>query len=230
MDNERSNIEEEQRESVYECGMIETKNSKGRIKSLSIIGTVEGHSLLPPGTKTTKYEHVIPHLVAAEEDEEVDGLLVLLNTTGGDVEAGLAIAEMISGMSKPTVSIVLGGSHSIGVPLAVSCDKSFIVPSATMTIHPMRICGVVIGAEQTYRYFEMMQSRIAEFIVRNSKISRDELLKLMLATDKIANDVGTILFGEQAVEKGIIDSVGGLSDAISCLYSLIEEKKTYIEY
>lgn len=222
---ERENVQNEQRDSIYECGIVETKNSRGRIRSLCVIGTIEGHQTLAQGTKSTKYEHVLPQLVAIEEDEEADGLLLLLNTVGGDVEAGLAIAEMISGMSKPTVSIVLGGSHSIGVPLAVSCKKSFIVPSATMTIHPMRISGVVIGAEPTFRYIEKMQEKIVEFIVRNSKISRETFRRLMLDTDEIANDVGTVLFGEQAQQLGLIDSVGSLSDALDCLYAMIEENK-----
>lgn len=215
----------ERRESIYEIGMVETENPHGRIRSLNIIGTIEGHNLLPSGTKSTKYEHVLPQLVAVEEDESIDGLLILLNTVGGDVEAGLAIAEMIAGMQKPTVSLVLGGSHSIGVPLAVSADKSFIVPSATMTIHPMRINGVVIGVMQTFRYLAKMQDRIIDFIVRNSKTDYDTFKKLMLATDEIANDVGSVLFGEQAVECGLIDAVGGLKDALAALYQLIERKK-----
>ncbi len=220
---ENTNEQEQIRDDINEYGIIETENSHGRIRSLNIIGTIEGHSLLPQGTKTTKYEHVLPQLVAVEEDDDIDGLLILLNTVGGDVEAGLAIAEMISGMSKPTVSLVLGGSHSIGVPLAVSANKSFITPSSTMTLHPMRINGVVIGVTQTFRYLSKMQDRIIDFIVRNSKTDYDTFRKMMLATDEIANDVGTVLFGEQAVECGLIDSVGGLSDALSALYSLIEK-------
>lgn len=217
---ERQNENNEQRDSIYETGIVETKNSRGRIKTLSIIGTIEGHTLLPSGTKSTKYEHVLPELVAIEEDEETDGLLLLLNTVGGDVEAGLAIAELIAGMKKPTVSVVLGGSHSIGVPLAVSCKKSFIVPSATMTVHPMRISGVVIGAEPTFRYIQRMQDRIVDFIERNSKITACEFKKLMLATDEIANDVGTILFGEEAQKVGLIDEVGSLCDAMDTLYEM----------
>lgn len=219
------NDEQERRDSIYECGIVETENSRGRIRSLNIIGTIEGHNLLPSGTKSTKYEHVLPQLVAVEEDESIDGLLVLLNTVGGDVEAGLAMAEMIAGMRKPTVSLVLGGSHSIGVPLAVSTDKSFIVPSATMTIHPMRINGVVISVMQTFRYLTKMQDRIIEFIVRNSAIEYDVFKKLMLTTDEIANDVGSVLFGEQAVECGLIDAVGGLDDALEALYQMIDQKK-----
>lgn len=205
--------------------MITTKNSRGCIKCLNIIGTIEGHALLSSQTKTTKYEHVMPQIVAAQEDEDVDGLLVLLNTVGGDVEAGLAIAEMIVGMSKPTVSMVLGGGHSIGVPLAVSADVSFISHSATMTIHPMRTNGMVIGVEQTFRYMERMQDRIIDFIVRNSKISYDDYKNMMLETDEIANDVGSILFGEKAVECGLIDHVGSLREAMDTLYSLIEKNK-----
>ncbi len=206
--------------------MITTKNSRGCIKCLNIIGTIEGHAILSPQTKTTKYEHVMPQLVGVEEDDEIDGLLVLLNTVGGDVEAGLAIAEMIAGMSKPTVSMVLGGGHSIGVPLAVSADVSFISHSATMTIHPMRTTGMVIGVEQAFRYMEKMQDRIIEFIVRNSGISYDSYKNMMLTTDEIANDVGSILFGEKAVECGLIDRVGTLSEALDTLYDLIKKKKS----
>lgn len=214
----------EQRKSIFQSGIVDTENANGRIRSLNIIGTIEGHSILPSGTKTTKYEHILPELVALEEDDEIDGLLILLNTVGGDVEAGLAMAEMIAGMKKPTVSLVLGGSHSIGVPLAVSADRSFIVPSATMTVHPMRINGVVIGVSQTFKYLSKMQDRIIEFIVRNSRIEYDKFKQLMLSTDEIANDVGTVLFGEQAVECGLIDSVGGIKDALASLYELIAEK------
>lgn len=214
----------EERENIYQIGIVDTENSKGRIRSLNIIGTIEGHSILPQGTKTTKYEHVLPELVSLEENENIDGLLLLLNTVGGDVEAGLAIAEMIAGMKKPTVSLVLGGSHSIGVPLAVAAKKSFIVPSATMTIHPMRINGVVIGVTQTFKYLAKMQDRIIDFIVRNSNMEYDKFKSLMLATDEIANDVGTVLFGEQAVECGLIDAVGGIKEAIAALYELIGEK------
>ena len=206
--------------------IITTKNSRGCIRCLNIIGTIEGHAILSPQSKTTKYEHVLPQLVALQEDDEVDGLLILLNTVGGDVEAGLAIAEMISGISKPKVSLVLGGGHSIGVPLAVSADVSFVAHSATMTVHPMRTNGVVIGVSQTFEYMKRMQDRIIEFIVRNSKISYDGYKNLMLATDQIANDVGTVLFGEKAVECGLVDRVGSLSDALDELYSLINVQKT----
>lgn len=206
--------------------MITTRNSRGCIRCLNIIGTIEGHQSLPQGTKTTKYEHVLPQLVEVEEDEDVDGLLVLLNTVGGDVEAGLAIAEMISGLSKPTVSLVLGGGHSIGVPLAVSANVSFIAHSATMTVHPMRTNGTVIGVSQSFEYMKRMQDRIIDFIVRNSKVSCEVYKKLMLTTDEIANDVGSVLFGEKAVECGVIDRVGSLSDALDTLYDLIDKKKT----
>ena len=217
--------EEEQLESIEHIGMIKTTNPRGNIRCLNIIGQVEGHMVLPPQNKTTKYEHVLPELVAVEEDPEVDGLLVLLNTVGGDVEAGLAIAEMIAGMKKPTVSLVLGGGHSIGVPLAVSTDYSYIAPTATMTVHPIRMSGVVIGVMQTFQYFEKMQDRITDFVVNNSNISRQEYRKLMLTTDDIANDVGTVLFAGRAVSCGLIDSMGGLSDALEKIYELIEKQK-----
>ncbi len=217
-------ILKEERESIYETGMVDTENAKGRIRSLNIIGTIEGHSLLPQNVKSTKYEHVLPNLVSIEENDDIDGLLLLLNTVGGDVEAGLAMAEMIAGMKKPTVSLVLGGSHSIGVPLAVAAKKSFIVPSATMTIHPMRINGVVIGVSQTFKYLSKMQDRIIDFIVRNSNMDYAAFRQYMLATDEIANDVGTVLFGEQAVGCGLIDAVGGVKDAIKALYDMIDEK------
>lgn len=216
---------DEEREGIKEFGSVRTKNPRGNIHCLNIIGQVEGHQVLPPQNKTTKYEHVLPQLVAVEEDTEIDGLLVLLNTVGGDVEAGLAIAEMIAGMKKPTVSLVLGGGHSIGVPLAVSTDYSFIAPTATMTVHPLRMSGVVIGVEQTFQYFMRMQERIVEFVSENSKISNEEFKKLMLATDEIANDVGSILFAKKAVECGLIDSLGGLSDALEKMYELIGEVK-----
>ncbi len=217
--------EEQNQDKRDMADMITTKNSRGCIRCLNIIGTIEGHTALPPGTKTTKYEHVMPQLVEVEEDEEIDGLLVLLNTVGGDVEAGLAIAEMISGLSKPKVSLVLGGGHSIGVPLAVSADVSFIAHSATMTVHPMRTNGVVIGVSQSFEYMKRMQDRIIDFIVRNSEITYDAYKELMLTTDEIANDVGSVLFGEKAVECGVIDRVGALSDAMDTLYGLIDKRK-----
>ena len=217
--------EEEQLESIEHIGMIKTTNPRGNIRCLNIIGQVEGHMVLPPQNKTTKYEHVLPELVAVEEDPDIDGLLVLLNTVGGDVEAGLAIAEMIAGMKKPTVSLVLGGGHSIGVPLAVSTDYSYIAPTATMTVHPIRMSGVVIGVMQTFQYFEKMQDRITDFVVNNSNISRQEYRKLMLTTDDLANDAGTVLFAGRAVSCGLIDSMGGLSDALEKIYELIEKQK-----
>lgn len=212
-------------EEIKEFGSSFIRSKKGNIFCLTVIGQIEGHIILSPQTKSTKYEHILPQLVWVEESEEIDGMIVLLNTVGGDVEAGLAISEMISTMKKPTVSLVLGGGHSIGVPLAVSSKKSFIAPSATMTIHPMRINGTVIGAPQTFTYMNKMQERIVEFVTRNSNITKEKFLKLMLDTDEIANDIGTVLFGNEAVRCGLIDSVGGLDDALFCLYEMISEKK-----
>lgn len=208
---------------IMQVGSVTIKG-ESIIHCLTIIGQVEGHYILPSQNKTTKYEHVIPQLVAIEESEEIKGLLVIINTVGGDVEAGLAIAELIAGMTKPTVSIVLGGGHSIGVPLAVSSKKSFIVPSATMTIHPVRMNGLVLGVPQTLSYFERMQERIVNFVTRNSKIKADRFTSLMMTTGELMMDVGTVLNGEDAVKEGLIDSLGGLSDAISSLKSLIEEE------
>ena len=190
---------------------------QGSIHCLSIIGQIEGHQILPEDVKTTKYEHVLPMLAAIEESPEITGLLILLNTVGGDVEAGLAIAELIAGMSKPTVSLVLGGGHSIGVPLAVAAKRSFIAPSASMTIHPVRINGLVIGAPQTYEYLAGMQERIVSFVTAHSRISRRDYTRLMSDTRKLANDVGTILSGEEAVQCGLIDQIGTLSDALEYL-------------
>lgn len=225
-----SSVAEQERRNIEDLGSVETKSPRGNIHCLSIIGQVEGHMTLPPQNKTTKYEHVLPQLIAVEENPEIDGLMVLLNTVGGDVEAGLAIAEMIAGMSKPTVSLVLGGGHSIGVPLAVATDYSFIAPTATMTVHPLRMSGVVIGVMQTFQYFQNMQDRIIEFVVSNSNISHEEFKRLMLTTDEIANDVGSILFAKKAVESGLINEMGGLKDALEKMYELIakqrEEKKT----
>ena len=195
-----------------------------RIHAISIIGQIEGHYALPDGQKATKYEHIVPLLVSIEQSEEIEGLLIILNTMGGDVEAGLAIAELISSMKKPTVSLVLGGGHSIGVPLAVSARKSFIVPSATMTIHPVRISGTVVGSPQTYYYFERMQNRIVSFVCDHSKISTKKFKSLMMATDQIATDTGSVIDGSEAVGCGLIDAVGGLSDALECLNKMIEEK------
>lgn len=212
---------------AYDSGSITTVQDDIAIHSLLIAGQIEGHFLLPSQTKSTKYEHVIPQLVGVEESSEIDGLLVLINTVGGDVEAGLAIAEMISGMTKPTVSLVLGGGHSIGVPLAVCADKSFIVPSATMTIHPVRLNGLVIGVPQTFTYFMRMQERILDFIVKNSNAEKTAVKELMMETDELAADIGTVIDGIKAVEIGLIDKVGGLSDALSELKNMIRiSKKT----
>ncbi len=224
-ENNENKSEENEFDSIKDMGSVRTKNPRGNIHCLTIIGQVEGHQILPPQNKTTKYEHVLPQLVAVEEDPEIDGLLVLLNTVGGDVEAGLAISEMIAGMRKPTVSLVLGGGHSIGVPLAVSTDYSFIAPTATMTVHPLRMSGTVIGVAQTFRYFERMQERICEFVVSNSNIGKEGFKKLMLTTDDMANDVGTILFARHAVDCGIINEMGGLSQALQKMYELIAEQR-----
>ena len=197
------------------------ENPRGTIQFLTIIGQVEGHVLLPPANKATKYEHVIPQLVMCAENPQVDGLLIILNTVGGDVEAGLALAELIAHLGKPTVSLVLGGGHSIGVPLAVSAKYSFIAPSATMTIHPIRMNGTLVGASQTFNYFNQMQERVEDFIVSHSKITPERLSELMRDTSKLAQDVGTILIGEEAVREGIINEVGGLHDAMEKLYGLI---------
>ena len=203
-------------------GSIVVKNSKGSIHCMSIIGQIEGHYISPENQKATKYEHIIPLLAAIEESEEIDGLLVMLNTMGGDVEAGLAISELIASMTKPTASIVLGGGHSIGVPLAVSAKRSFIVPSATMTIHPVRTTGTVICVPQAFDYLKQMQDRIISFVVGHSNVSEEYIRSLMMKTDQLANDVGSVIDGKQAVECGLIDSVGGLSDALAWLR---EEKK-----
>lgn len=210
--------------SIIQSGSIVMKG-KHIIHCLTIIGQVEGHYILPSQNKTTKYEHVIPQLVAIEQDKEIEGLIIMINTVGGDVEAGLAIAELIAGMTKPTVSLVLGGGHSIGVPLAVSVKHSFIVPSATMTIHPVRMNGLVLGIPQTLSYFEKMQERIVNFVISNSGIKSDRFRQLMMNTGELVMDVGTVLNGEDAVKEGLIDELGGLSDAIKCLYSLIEERE-----
>ena len=213
-------------DTITEHGSVIIENSEGgeRIHCLSIIGQIEGHYLLGESQKATKYEHVIPLLVAVEENREIDGLLVVLNTMGGDVEAGLAIAEMIASMKKPTVSLVLGGGHSIGVPLAVAAKRSFIVPSATMTVHPVRISGTVIGAPQTFRYFEEMQRRITRFISSHSHASEEKIRELMMRPDELTTDVGSIVDGEEAVRIGLIDEVGGLDAALSALKGMIKAK------
>jgi len=210
---------------IKSLGNHSVPDMPGNIHYLTIIGHIEGHTVSPPQNKSTKYEHIIPQLIAAEENPQIEGLLVLLNTVGGDVEAGLAISEMISSMSKPTVSLVLGGGHSIGVPLATASNYSYIAPTATMTIHPIRMNGLVIGVPQTFKYFQKMQERIIQFITRNSRVTRDTIIKLMNETDEIANDIGTILIGKQAVEIGLIDQVGGLKDSMGKLKQLIEVNK-----
>lgn len=222
---EKTDMIQEEREQTIEFGSTELKSSQGNIHCLTIIGQIEGHQVLAENTKTTKYEHVIPQIAAIEESQEIDGLLILLNTVGGDIEAGLAISELIAGMKKPTVSLVLGGGHSIGVPLAVCAKKSMIVPTASMTIHPVRISGTVIGAPQTYHYFDRIQDQIVEFVCKNSKIKREEFLKLMLNTDELATDVGSVVYGEQAVSMGLIDRLGGLADALECLHRMIDKRK-----
>lgn len=209
-----------------DCGSIVTDCSGISVRTITVIGQIEGHYLCPSTQKTTKYEHLLPLLVSVEESEEVDGLLLMLNTVGGDVEAGLAIAELVASMKKPTVSLVLGGGHSIGVPLAVAGKTSFIVPSATMTVHPVRISGTVIGAPQTFRYFEKMQNRITDFVTKHSKISAGRFTELLMQTDEIATDVGTILEGEEAVREGLIDRVGGLGDALSELRAMIRGNRS----
>ncbi|MBQ2615118.1 MAG: ATP-dependent Clp protease proteolytic subunit [Clostridia bacterium] len=216
MSKDESKKEDQNQENkIHDMASISVGDKNHKIYCMSIIGEIEGHMVLPPQSKTTKYEHVIPELVRIEEDDSIKGLLLLLNTMGGDVEAGLAIAEVIASMKKPTVSVVLGGGHSIGVPLAVSAKYSLIVPSATMTIHPIRMNGTVIGVPQMFHYFSKVQDRLTDFVTRNSKIKEETFRSLMMETKKIANDVGTILFGEEAVECGLIDEVGGISEAIA---------------
>lgn len=210
---------------IVDMGAVTTRTARGTVYCLTVVGQIEGHSLLPNTVKTTKYEHVLPLLAALDESEEIDGVLLLLNTCGGDVEAGLAIAELIAGMRKPTVSLVLGGGHSIGVPLAVAPMVTMIAPSASMTIHPVRTSGTIIAAPQTYQYFERLQERIVRFVTKNSRIGRDEFLRLMMDTQDLASDVGSVLYGEEAVACGLIQRLGSLSDALDALYVLIDEKK-----
>ena len=212
-------------ENIIETGGLVAENSREAIHCMSIIGQVEGHYILGENQKATKYEHLIPQLVSIEESREIEGLLVVLNTMGGDVEAGLAIAEMIASMTKPSVSIVLGGGHSIGVPLAVAARRSFIVPSATMTIHPLRINGRVVGAPQTFRYFSEMQKRIVRFICQHSRAEEEKISELMMRPDELATDVGSIIDGYEAVKYGIIDEVGGLDAAMKALRRMIKEKR-----
>ena len=222
MDEEQEQITENP---IEDFGSSIIRTGRGTVYVLTIVGQIEGHQLLPPTSKSTKYEHVLPLLATIEGSEQIDGLLILLNNGGGDVGAGLAISEVIASMSKPTVSLVLGGSHSIGVPLAVSARKSFIAPSAAMTIHPVRLNGLVIGVPQTFYYFERIQERILQFVTANSRVKREAFTKLMLQTGELAADVGSVIYGEEAVEQGLIDRIGGLSDALECLYGMIEEKK-----
>lgn len=223
MNNENENKENDTLEHIKDSGSITTFDGKHKIYCLTIIGEIEGHSILPPQSKTTKYEHVIPQLVSIEQSTDIDGLLIILNTVGGDVEAGLAIAELIAGMKKPTVSLVLGGGHSIGVPLAVAAKRSFIVRSATMTIHPVRTNGLVLGVPQTLNYFERMQNRITKFVTENSKIDENVLVQLMMNTGELVTDMGTVIEGQHAVSTGLIDKLGNLSDAITCLSEMIEK-------
>ncbi|MBU3804464.1 MAG: ATP-dependent Clp protease proteolytic subunit [Candidatus Cellulosilyticum pullistercoris] len=213
--------------SIKEFGQVSVtgKNGQSPIHCITIIGQVEGHMSLPPQNKTTKYEHLIPQIVGLCDDPKVKGVLIILNTVGGDVEAGLALAELIASINKPTVSLVLGGAHSIGVPISVSSDYSFITPTASMTIHPVRMNGTVIGVQQTFEFFDQMQERIVAFVAKNSHISEDRFRELMLAVGKLAMDVGTILVGQQAVDEKIIDEVGGLTEAMNKLYELIDENE-----
>ena len=225
MSEETPSIAAPEQNAIAETGSITARTSRGTIHCITIVGQIEGHMELPAQNKTTKYEHLIPQIAAVEQTDEIDGLLVLLNTVGGDVEAGLAIAELISGMKKPTVSLVLGGGHSIGVPLAVAPMVTMIAPSASMTIHPVRTSGTIIAAPQTYQYFERLQERIVRFVTKNSRIGRDEFLRLMMDTQDLASDVGSVLYGEEAVACGLIQRIGSLSDALDALYVLIDEKK-----
>lgn len=210
---------------ITDSGIVPATKGRHAIYCLTVIGTIEGHSLAPDNQKSTKYEHVIPQLVDIEEDPAIEGLLVILNTVGGDVEAGLALAELISGVSKPSATLVLGGGHSIGIPLAVSARKSLIVPTASMTVHPVRMTGLVVGAPQTYQYFNQIQDQIVNFVTKNSHISREDFLHYMMATDEIATDVGTVLYGEEAVSSGLMDAIGSLSDALNLLHRQIDRQK-----
>ncbi|MDE5583495.1 MAG: ATP-dependent Clp protease proteolytic subunit [Ruminococcus sp.] len=231
LENDKNISEEKVSEAklAEETGQSISQNAKHLIHCLTVIGQIEGHYVLAEQNKTTKYEHIIPALVAIEQDRSVEGLLIILNTVGGDVEAGLAIAELIAGMKTPTVSLVVGGGHSIGVPLAVSAKHSFIVPSASMTIHPVRMNGTVLGVPQTLSYFDKMQDRIINFVTANSNISEENFRSLMMNTQELVLDVGSVLEGEKAVETGLIDELGGLSDAMECLYNIIENsEKRYI--
>ena len=222
--NDPSIDEEELRDQLLESGSVTLRRAKHVIHCLCVIGQIEGHYILPPQNKTTKYEHVIPQLVAIEQDPQIEGLLIILNTVGGDVEAGLAIAELISGMKKPTVSFVLGGGHSIGVPLAVSAKKSFIAPSATMTVHPVRTNGLMIGVPRMMNHFARMQARITDFVVAHSDITPEKFTELMMNTKEMVTDVGSVISGEKAVEVGLIDEIGTLNNVIESLYEMIEKE------
>lgn len=219
------NMRKQEREQLVELGSDLTSNGSSNIYTLTIIGQIEGHQVAPENVKTTKYEHILPLLAGIEESSEIDGLLLLLNTVGGDIEAGLAIAEMIAGMKKPTVSLVLGGGHSIGIPLAVCTKRSFITPTASMTVHPVRMTGLVVGAPQTFRYFQRIQEQITDFVTANSKISKETFEGYMLATGEMATDVGTILYGKEAVASGLIDRLGGLNDALTALHKMIDHPR-----
>lgn len=225
MDEQKNpDMRKQEREQILELGSDLTRSETGSIYTLTIIGQIEGHQLAPETVKTTKYEHILPLLAGIEESSEINGLLLLLNTVGGDIEAGLAIAEMISGMKKPTVSLVLGGGHSIGIPLAVCTKRSFISPTASMTVHPVRMTGLVVGAPQTFRYFQRIQEQITDFVTENSRISKEKFESYMMATGEMATDVGTILYGREAVASGLIDKLGGLNDALSALHRMIERQ------
>lgn len=224
-ENKTPEQKEEERQQIQDFGAAAIKNEHGTIYTLTIIGQVEGHQILPETAKTTKYEHILPLLASIEESQEIDGLLILLNTVGGDIEAGLAISEMIAGMRKPTVSLVLGGGHSIGIPLAVSAKRCMIAPTASMTIHPVRMTGVVVGAPQTYQYFNRIQEQIVDFVTANSGISREKFLHYMMATGEIATDVGSVVYGREAVQVGLVDQLGSVGDALEYLHQEIEKRK-----
>lgn len=224
-DNGNETSMDQRQQQIVDMGSSTITTERGTIHTLTIVGQVEGHQVLPPNTKSTKYEHVMPLLATIEESEDIDGLLILLNTMGGDIEAGLGIAELIASMSKPTVSLVLGGGHSIGVPLAVSAKASFIAPSAAMTIHPVRMSGLVIGVAQTFNYFQRIQERIIQFVTHNSNVKREVFTKMMLQTEELAADVGSVIYGEEAVRIGLIDKIGGLSDALECLHGMMDERR-----
>ncbi len=215
----------EEREDIVETGSVVTQSKHGRIHCITIVGQIEGHTVQPSETKTTKYEHICPQLAAVEENDDIDGLLIMLNTVGGDIEAGLAIAELIAGMKKPTASLILGGGHSIGVPLAVAAECSFIAESAAITIHPVRMSGVVVGAPQTFNYFERVQERITSFVARHSNTTAEKFREYMLKVGELATDVGTVIYGKEAVDMGLIDKVGTLADALEFLHKRIGKNK-----